>query len=149
MRNKAVRKVIEDQPLVLIGSPPCTDWSALMNLNWDRMDPEKVAERKRIARIHLEFCAKLYKLQHAAGRYFLHEHPDSASSWHEDTFMNLCQLDGVLTVRADQCRYGLTTHSPDGKGPAQKPTIHDEFPLCRESTEQAMPEQDDPLEGPS
>ena len=54
------RKVIEDKPLLLIGSPPCADWSSLMDLNWGKMDPETVAERKRVARIHLEFCAKLY-----------------------------------------------------------------------------------------
>merc|ERR1739836_354698 len=66
MRNKAARKVLEDKPLVLIGSPPCTDWSMQMNLNWDRMDPATVAERKRTARVHLEFCAKLYKIQHNA-----------------------------------------------------------------------------------
>ena len=72
MRNKAARKVIEDKPLVLIGSPPCTDWSALMNLNWERMNPEIVAERRRIARIHFEFCAKLYRIQRAEGRSFLH-----------------------------------------------------------------------------
>merc|ERR1711884_92933 len=106
-RNRATRRVIEDRPLVLIGSPPCTDWSTLMNLNWDRMDPERVAERKRLARIHLEFCAKLYKIQHDAGRYFLHEHPHSAASWHEEVIKQLCQLEGILTVSADQCRYGL------------------------------------------
>ena len=72
MTSKAARKVMEDKPPVLVGSSPCTSWSTLMDLNWERMDPAKVEERKRIARIHLEFCAKLYKLQHAAGRYFLH-----------------------------------------------------------------------------
>ena len=121
-RNRAVRKVVEDEPLFIIGSPPCTDWSTLMNLNWDRMDPDVVAERKKAARVHLEFCAKLYKLQHRAGRHFLHEHPRSASSWHEETITDLCQFEGVLTVTAVQCRYGLTAQDPEGKGPAQKPT---------------------------
>ena len=67
MGNRAARKVIEDKPLLPIGSPPCTDWTSLMNLNWDKMDPDTVAERKRVARIHLEFCAKLYRIQHEAG----------------------------------------------------------------------------------
>merc|ERR1739836_329887 len=122
MRNKAARKVMEDKPLVLIGSPPCTDWSALMNLNRDKMDPDTVAERKRVAKVHLDFCAKLYRIQHEAGRYFLHEHPNSATSWHEDTIKQLCRLEGVLTVTADQCRYGLVSTGPMGTGPAQKPT---------------------------
>lgn len=83
MRNKAARKVIQDQPLVIIGNPPCIDWATIMNLNWDRMDPAKVEESKRIANIHLDFRPKLHGLQHSAGRYVLHEHPNSASSWHQ------------------------------------------------------------------
>merc|ERR1739836_104715 len=91
MRNKATRKVLEDTPLILVGSPPCTDWSVLMNLNWDKMDPAEVAERKRIARVHLEFCAKLYRIQHRAGRYFIHEHPNSATSWQEEAIASICK----------------------------------------------------------
>ena len=82
-RNMTPRKVIEDKPFVLMGSQSCTNWSTLMNINWDRMDPEVVEERNRVARVHLEFCAKHRRLQHDAGRYFLHERPNSSSSRHE------------------------------------------------------------------
>ena len=71
MRYKAVRKVIENMPLVHIGRPPCTDWSTVMKLKLNEMDPATVADPKRIAPVHLEFCAKLHRLQHEAGRYFL------------------------------------------------------------------------------
>ena len=47
MRNKATRKVLRDRPLVLVGSPPCTDWSQLMNLNWDRMSEEDRERRMK------------------------------------------------------------------------------------------------------
>ena len=40
-------------------------------------------ERKRIAKEHLLFCVKLHKIQQTGGRYFLHEHPAHAASWHE------------------------------------------------------------------
>ena len=83
MRNKAARLFLEDKPVVLMGSPPCTDWSVLMNLNWDKVDPEVVAERKVIARVHLELCAKLCSIQREVGRRFIHEHPSSSKSWHE------------------------------------------------------------------
>lgn len=49
MRNKAAMKVITEGPFVLIGSPPCTDWSSLTNFNWSKVDPATVKERKRIA----------------------------------------------------------------------------------------------------
>ena len=89
MKNKAARKVLSDEPLVLIGSPPCTDWSTIMNLNWDKMSPDERTRRRKEARAHLEFSAKLYRIQVASGRYFLHEHPQSASSWHEDVMKEL------------------------------------------------------------
>ena len=122
VRAHVRREIQRQRPYLVIGSPPCTDWSALMNFNWDKMDPEAVAERKRVARAHLEFCAKLHKIQHNAGRYFLHEHPNSATSWHEESIKELCGLEGVLTVVADQCEYGLTAVGPNARGPAQKPT---------------------------
>lgn len=34
----------------------------------------------------------------------------------------LCDLDGVLVVKAGQCRYGLKTEGPQGTGLAHKPT---------------------------
>ena len=44
-RIKAVRNVFEDEPLVLIGSLLCTDWSTMMNVQ-DRRG------RKRIRKTH-------------------------------------------------------------------------------------------------
>ena len=70
----------------------------------------------------MEFCAKLYKVQHEAGRYFIHEHFAFATSWHEEVIKNLCHTDGVITVVFDQCRYGLVSHGPWGSGFAMKPT---------------------------
>lgn len=88
-RTRAVRKVIEDQPLVIICSPPCTDWSTIINLNWDKMTPAEREERRRIAKEHLEVCVKLYRIQARSGRYFLHERPQSAASWHDDLMIEL------------------------------------------------------------
>ena len=42
VKSKAAREMIEDKPLWLIGSPPCTDWCTIMNLNWHKMDSEEV-----------------------------------------------------------------------------------------------------------
>ena len=41
LRNKATRKVIEDQTLFVIGSPSCTYFSQIMKLSWNRMDQEE------------------------------------------------------------------------------------------------------------
>ena len=45
MRNKAARRVLQDKPMLLIGSPPCTYFSQLMRFNWSRMDPDEAWQR--------------------------------------------------------------------------------------------------------
>ena len=68
MRNRAVRKVLEDKPLLLVGSPMCTAFSQLNNINYSKMDPLEVKRRMDYGRRHLELCVKLYNLQREAGR---------------------------------------------------------------------------------
>ena len=75
---------------------------------------------KEYGRKHLRFCAKLYAMQWRSGRYFLHEHPEGASSWHEDCIMNMLNKEGVLRVNGDQCMYGLKSNDGAREGPARK-----------------------------
>ena len=56
MRNRAVRRVIEDQPLFLIGSPMCIVFSAMNRINHSKMRPEEVEARMACGRAHLEFA---------------------------------------------------------------------------------------------
>lgn len=55
MRNRAARKVLQDRPVLLIGSPMCTVYSAMNHINHARMPKEVVEQRFKGARIHLEF----------------------------------------------------------------------------------------------
>ena len=122
MLNRAIRKVLQDKPLLIIGSPVCTALSKLNNSNYCRMDPMEVQRKMEYGRRHPEFCTKLYNIQWETGRYFLHEHPASASSWQEKCIQRMLCKHGVTKVVGDQCRYGLT--SSDGKhtGLAKKST---------------------------
>lgn len=122
MRNKVARKVMPDQPMILIGSPMCTEFCSWMNLNHKRMLKEVVQERPRKARVHLEFCAKLYLMQAHHGRYFLHEPPLSATSWQEPCIHNILGKHAVLHVKADQCQYGLMSRDAIGNGVVRKAT---------------------------
>ena len=79
MRNRAIRKVLQDKQLLPIGSPMCIACSQLNNINHCRMEPTEVQRRMEYGRRHLEFCTRLYNIQWEAGRYLLHEHPASAS----------------------------------------------------------------------
>ena len=120
MRNTAVRKLLEDEPLLLIGSPMCIAFGTMNNLNYPKMCPEEVKRRMEHGRRHLEFCAKLYAMQWRAGRYFLHEHPEGASSWHEDCIVKLFKKEGVVKVNGDQCMYSLRSRNGEYEGPARK-----------------------------
>ena len=122
MRNRAVRRVIKDQPLFLIGSPMCTVFSTMNRINYVRMAPEEVQERMAYGKAHLEFCAKLYAIQGRARRYVLHGHPAEAISRQENCIKEMLQMQGVIRLTGDQCRYGLQTYDGYRKGPAMKRT---------------------------
>ena len=85
-RDKALHMVRTLQPLFLIGSPPCTHWSSWQALNVSKPGHDtEVTRRARIqALVHLRFTMMLCQEQANAGRYFIHEHPETARSWSEE-----------------------------------------------------------------
>ena len=98
MRNAAVRKLLNDRPRLLIGSPMCAPFSCMNNMNYARMTEEEKQNRIDYGRRHLEFCMSLYEIQWREGRYFLHEHPESASSWQEECVRRMFKRQGVIRV---------------------------------------------------
>ena len=69
--------------------------------------------------VHIRFCMELYQLQAENIRYFLREHPASASSWAEPEVRRIMQMDRVQVATADQCQY----EAQDKCGvPIKKPT---------------------------
>ena len=79
-RNKCVSDILSQRPTFLVGSPMCTAFSMLQGLNKTRMDTAKwdALRNKRIR--HMMFAIRLYRIQAEAGRFFINEHPSSASS---------------------------------------------------------------------
>ena len=120
MRNRAIRKLIKDQPSVLIGSLMCIEYSAISRLNHCKMT--EVEGRMVYARKHLEFCIKLYEIQLRNGRYFLHGHLAEAGSWEERMMKRLMNKDAVQRVVGDQCQYGLKSKDEFREAPARKRT---------------------------
>ena len=123
-RIKARKLLRQAKPILLIGSPMCTAFSAWQQLNYAKsQDQEKMRRVHLQACVHLEFVAELYRDQLADGRYFLHEHPRSASSWDLDCMQRLQSTAGVDTVCGDQCQYGAEApHGPRKGDPVKKPT---------------------------
>ena len=79
--NKSISQIFEQRPTFLVGSPMCAAFSILQGLNKARMDPIKFDLMWNKGTRHVLFATKLYRIQAEASRFFIHEHPASASSW--------------------------------------------------------------------
>ena len=115
---RVVRRVNETKPKLLIGSPPCTMFSRLQQLNIHVQGPEwklKFDTERVKAVEHIKCCIRLFRLQRNRGDYFLFEHPESADSWDLPEVQEFLKTEGVMTSVVDQCMYGLLTKgSSDG-----------------------------------
>ena len=57
---------------------------------------------------HLEYAVQLYWEQISRGRFFIHEHPATATSWGLPLIRELERHPGVQIVTGDMCRWGMT-----------------------------------------
>ena len=123
-RARCRREIAEQKPLLVASSPPCTVfciWNTAMN--YPRMKHEEVRRRRAEGLVHLAFAAEICAMQVRGGRYFLHEHPATADSWHQEPMAKLLGMQGVQTVVGDMCAFGMTTVGPSGEQlPVLKPT---------------------------
>ena len=105
-----------EKPYLVVGSPPCTDFSIMFrNLCAGKMDPEVVRQRRVKADVSLRFAAEVYQMHHGLGTHFLHEHPAGADSWQTPRIQRLRRDPRVTEVTAHQCMLGQTTTAPDGR----------------------------------
>ena len=72
--------------------------------------------RELRAVVHIEFCVDLYRIQMEGGRYFLHEHPQIASSWNLDCVTALLKDPRVGLIVADMCQFAMMRKDREGIG---------------------------------
>ena len=105
----------KEEPYLLTGSPPCEAFSKLLNIKLASRDPATVkAKNERVVR-RLHTAIGCYRKQMENGRYFLHEHPDGASSWKDEEVVRLQREEGVFTVEGPMCRWGMQLETRDGR----------------------------------
>ena len=123
-RSKAMRIIRETRPYMVIGSPCCTAFSAWQALNaLKTKDPEKMRRAMARAVKHIDFVVSVYREQLENNRYFVHEHPATATSWQLRSIEELMQASEVGRVVGDQCQYGAEVQRGPAKGqPVRKPT---------------------------
>jgi len=91
-----------EEPYIVIGSPPCTEFSSLMRLNYG---PEELARRQEeFGMPHLRTAVETYKRQLACGKHFLHEHPATASSWQTPEIRSLVEDERCYLVQGPMCK---------------------------------------------
>ena len=73
------------------------------------------------AKIHVRFSAILYRMQAREGRYCLHEHPRTATSWKMPEIHEMLAMPDAIRVESDQCRFGLETVVNSERLLAKKP----------------------------
>ena len=80
-RKLARALVLKDRPGLLILSPPCTLFSHLQNLHPQGLPAERNPAAWAEAIAFVDFAMELAEVQRVAGRSFVFEHPQSATSW--------------------------------------------------------------------
>ena len=95
-RREARARISREKPYLVVGSPPCTSYSAL-NVRWNypKMDKREVQRRKAEGKVFLDFAVEIYEMQLQAGRHFLHEHPATATSWNTENMKALLGRRGI------------------------------------------------------
>ena len=94
--------------MYIILSPECRAFSSCMFAsNYSPMSPEERREKETLGMEMLLFSIELAWHQVQMGRYFVFEHPLSASLWQTETLQLLAAADGVSRVPLDMCSFGL------------------------------------------
>ena len=115
-REKARRLIHKTKPLLLIGSPMCTWFSVLQNLNRKHMSEEEWNRAYKKAVEHIKFVFELYDIQVRSGRCFLHEHPATATICPLQVVTEFCTpYPHLYAVTSSMCQFGLTSTGPGEK----------------------------------
>ena len=123
-RDEAVQMVLDYKPYFHIGNPPCTMFRILQNGNRWRHTPEAWTLMIGEAEVHMNLCLQLYEWQRrGGGRYDLHEHPKSASSWALNGKQCFAAYPDTMLVDGNMCQFGMVTTYKGEAGLVEKATM--------------------------
>ena len=97
----------EEDPDLVVMSPECRAFSQMMNVNWEKMDPEEARRIQVQGMAMFQFCIRVADHQLQKGKWFLLEQPLTASSWRTQAARWLERQDGVMKADLDQCAFNL------------------------------------------
>ena len=94
----------------------------LQGFNSPKRDPDIVEAELAAGRAHMKFCFEMYEVQRKAGRFFVHEHPSTATSWSLPIVLEMLLKEDVELVEVDMCNFGMESEDDGGKGLVRKRT---------------------------
>ena len=109
-RGVVIKRV---KPTLVIGSPPCTLFSRLQQLNKHMYQDSKTwlakfQECMQQAKRYVKFCVDIYNYHLSEGCYFVHGHPWLATSWIWECIAALGERSDVRKVLTHVCQLGMT-----------------------------------------
>ena len=113
VQARATERLDTQKPYMLIASPPCTLFSILQALNFYKQDADEVRARMKEAMSHLSFAVFLCLRQARAGRKFVFEHPNRATSLGTSLVHLLYSIGGGVPTVIDMCSFGLRSADAD------------------------------------
>ena len=110
--------------MIVVSAPPCTVFSAMQSINQKHHAAPEWEKKYHGAMMLLQILVDIYWGQVSRGKFFLHEHPATASSWDLPFVRELTEHPGVSVVSGDMCRCGMhLTEERDNQGThLKKPT---------------------------
>ena len=112
IRQQVRKDSNQEDPLIVLGAPPCTVFSPMQNINRKHHIGETWERKKQEGMDLLIFASQCYWDQIERGMLFLHEHLATASSWNMDCIMQLMAHPGVYVTTGDMCRWGMRLRYP-------------------------------------
>ena len=110
-RTQTRHNIAMNDPLIIFGAPPCTVFSSMQNINHKHHGTSEWKCKHEEGTLLLQSAVDVYWDQIARGKFFLHEHPATASSWDLRMIRELAEHPGVEIVAGDMCRWGM--HLPE------------------------------------
>ena len=112
-RMQARHDIGAQDPMIVTSAPPCRVFSAMQNINQKHHATPKWEKKCHEARMLMQFSVDIYWDQVSRGKFFLHEHPATASSWDLPIIRELAEHPGVSVVTGDMRIMGCGLQSEE------------------------------------
>ena len=105
-RTQARHDIAKSDPLTAFAAPPCTVFSSMQNFNQKHHGTLEWENKYRDGLTLLQFSVDVCWDQISRGKFFLHEHPATASSWDLSCIRELAEHPGVILLQVICVRKG-------------------------------------------